>query len=118
MRISTVGIDLAKNMSQVHSETADGQVVFNRALRRRQVLSFFERLEPCLVGMEACATSHCWAREISKYGHEVRLMPPTYVKAYVKRGKSDAGDAAAICEAVTRPTMRFVAIKTVDQQAL
>ena len=118
MRISTVGVDLAKNIFQVHAETADGQVVLNRALRRNQVLAFFERLQPCLVGLEACATSHYWAREISKYGHEVRLMPPTYVKAYVKRGKSDAGDAAAICEAVTRPTMRFVALKTVEQQAL
>ena len=118
MRISTVGVDLAKNIFQVHAETADGQVVLNRALRRGQVLAFFERLEPCLVGLEACATSHYWAREISKHGHEVRLMPPTYVKAYVKRGKSDAGDAAAICEAVTRPTMRFVALKTVEQQAL
>jgi transposase len=118
MRISTIGIDLAKNIFQVHAETTGGEVVFNRALRRSQVLAFFERLEPCLVGMEACATSHYWAREISKLGHDVRLMPPTYVKPSVKRGKSDAGDAAAICEAVTRPTMRFVAIKTVEQQGL
>lgn len=118
MRISTIGIDLAKNIFQIHAETFDGKVVFNRALRRSQVLAFFEKLEPCLVGMEACATGHYWAREISKFGHDVRLMPPTYVKPYVKRGKSDAGDAAAICEAVTRPTMRFVAIKTVEQQGL
>ena len=118
MRITTIGIDLAKNIFQIHAETSDGKVVFNRALRRSQVLAFFEKLEPCLVGMEACATGHHWAREISKLGHEVRLMPPTYVKPYVKRGKSDAGDAAAICEAVTRPAMRFVAIKTVEQQAL
>ena len=114
MRIATIGIDLAKNIFQVHAETSGGEVVFNRALRRSQLLAFFERLEPCLVGMEACATSHHWAREISKLGHDVRLMPPTYVKPYVKRGKSDAGDAAAICEAVTRPTMRFVAIKTAE----
>lgn len=118
MQISTIGIDLAKNVFQVHAETSSGEVVFNRALRRSQVLTFFERLEPCLVGMEACASSHHWAREISKFGHEVRLMPPTYVKPYVKRGKSDASDAAAICEAVTRPTMRFVEVKTVEQQAL
>lgn len=118
MRITTLGIDLAKNIFQVHAETSGGEVVFNRALRRNQILAFFERLEPCLVGMEACATSHYLAREISKFGHEVRLMPPTYVKPYVKRGKSDAGDAAAICEAVTRSAMRFVAIKTVEQQAL
>ena len=118
MRITTIGIDLAKNIFQVHAETSGGEVVFNRALRRGQLLAFFEKLEPCLVGMEACATSHYWAREISKLGHNVRLMPPTYVKPYVKRGKSDAGDAAAICEAVTRPAMRFVAIKTVEQQAL
>ena len=118
MRITTIGVDLAKNIFQVHAETAGGQVVFNWALRRSQVLTFFERLEPCLVGMEACATSHHWAREISKLGHDVRLMPPTYVKPYVKRGKSDASDAAAICEAVTRPAMRFVAIKTVEQQAV
>lgn len=118
MQISTIGIDLAKNIFQVHAETSSGEMVFNRTLRRSQVLRFFERLEPCLIGMEACASSHYWAREVSKFGHRVRLMPPTYVKPYVKRGKSDASDAAAICEAVTRPTMRFVEIKTVEQQAL
>lgn len=118
MRITTIGIDLAKNIFQVHAETIGGDLIFNRALRRSQMQAFIEKLEPCLVGMEACATSHYWAREISKFGHDVRLIPPTYVKPYVKRGKSDAGDAVAICEAVTRPSMRFVAIKTVEQQAL
>lgn len=118
MQITTIGLDLAKNIFQVHGITADGEVVFNRALRRGQVLSFFEKLEPCLVGMEACGTSHYWARELIKLGHDVRLMPPIYVKPYVKRGKTDAADAEAICEAVTRPTMRFVAIKSPEQQAL
>ena len=118
MQVTTIGLDLAKNVFQVHGITDDGEVAFNRALRRAQVLTFFESLEPCLVGIEACGTSHHWAREISKLGHEVRLIPPVYVKPYVKRGKSDAADAEAICEAVTRPTMRFVEIKTPDQQAI
>ena len=118
MQVTTVGLDLAKNIFQAHGITGDGTVAFNRALRRGQVLPFFEKLEPCLIGMEACGTSHYWARELSKLGHEVRLMPPIYVKPYVKRGKTDAADAAAICEAVTRPTMRFVAIKSPDQQGL
>jgi transposase len=118
MQVTTIGLDLAKNVFQVHGITDDGKVAFNRALRRAQVLTFFESLEPCLVGIEACGTSHHWAREISKLGHEVRLIPPVYVKPYVKRGKSDAADAEAICEAVTRPTMRFVEIKTPDQQAI
>ena len=118
MQVTTIGLDLAKNVFQVHGITDDGEVAFNRALRRAQVLKFFESLEPCLVGIEACGTSHHWAREISKLGHEVRLIPPVYVKPYVKRGKSDAADAEAICEAVTRPTMRFVEIKTPDQQAI
>ena len=118
MQVTTVGLDLAKNIFQAHGIASDGTVAFNRALRRGQVLPFFAKLAPCLVGMEACGTSHYWARELSKLGHEVRLMPPIYVKPYVKRGKTDAADAAAICEAVTRPTMRFVAIKTPDQQAL
>ena len=112
MHITTIGLDLAKNIFQVHGITETGEVAFNRALRRSQVLEFFSRLEPCLVGMEACASGHHWARELSKLGHDVRLIPPAYVKPYVKRGKSDAVDAEAICEAVTRPTMRFVEIKT------
>ena len=118
MKVTTIGLDLAKNVFQVHGITDKGDVVFNRALRRLQVLTFFEKLEPCLVGIEACGTSHHWAREISKLGHDVKLIPPVYVKPYVKRGKSDAADAEAICEAVTRPTMRFVEIKTPEQQAI
>ncbi len=118
MKISTVGLDLAKNVFQVHAVDEAGEVIVRKALRRRQVMPFFERLEPCLIGIEACATSHHWARELCRLGHDVKLMPPAYVKAYVKRGKTDAGDAAAICEAVTRPTMRFVAIKSPEQQSI
>ncbi|MEP2031442.1 MAG: IS110 family transposase [Paracoccaceae bacterium] len=118
MQVTTIGVDLAKNIFQVHGIAESDEVVFNRPLRRAQVLPFFARLDPCLVGMEACSTSHYWARELTRLGHEVRLVPPMYVKAYVKRGKSDAIDAEAICEAVTRPTMRFVETKTVEQQAL
>uniref|UniRef100_UPI001E2DD324 IS110 family transposase n=1 Tax=Chachezhania sediminis TaxID=2599291 RepID=UPI001E2DD324 len=118
MKVTTVGLDLAKNVFQVHGITHEGHVVFNKPLRRAQLLAFFERLDPCLIGMEACSASHHWARELSKFGHEVRLIPPIYVKPYVKRGKSDAVDAEAICEAVTRPTMRFVQVKSVEQQAM
>ena len=102
---------------QVHAIDDAGEVVVRKALRRAQVLPFFAKLPPCLVGMEACGTSHHWARELMKLGHEVKLMPPAYVKPYVKRGKTDANDAEAICEAVTRPTMRFVPVKSPDQQA-
>jgi transposase len=118
MQVTTIGVDLAENVFQVHGITDNGEVAFNRALRRAQVLSFFEKLEPCLVGIEACGTSHHWARELIKLGHNVKLIPPVYVKPYVKRGKSDAADAEAICEAVTRPTMRFVEVKTPEQQAI
>jgi len=118
MQVTTIGVDLAKNIFQVHGITESDEVAFNRPLRRAQVLPFFARLDPCLVGMEACSTSHYWARELTRLGHEVRLIPPMYVKPYVKRGKSDAIDAEAICEAVTRPTMRFVENKSVEQQAL
>jgi transposase len=118
MHITTIGLDLAKNIFQVHAITADGTVAFNRPVRRAQLLKFFEKQEPCLVGMEACASSHYWGRELTKLGHEVRLMAPSYVKPYVKRGKSDAADAEAICEAVTRPTMRSVPIKSPEQQAI
>lgn len=117
MQVTTVGLDLAKNIFQVHGVTKTGDVAFNRPLRRAQVLAFFQRLPPCLVGIEACASSHHWARELSNLGHTVRLMPPMYVKPYVKRGKSDAVDAEAICEAVTRPTMRFVEIKSEELDA-
>jgi len=117
MDISTIGLDLAKSVFQVHGIDASGAVVIRKTLRRPQVLPFFAKLPPCIVGMEACGTSHHWARELMKLGHQVRLMPPAYVKPYVKRGKTDANDAEAICEAVTRPTMRFVAAKSREQQA-
>src|SRR6476660_169025 len=118
MEITTIGLDLAKSVFQVHGVDATGQVVIRRSLRRSQMMPFFARLPSCLIGMEACGTSHFWARELIKLGHQVRLMPPAYVKPYVKRGKTDASDAEAICEAVTRPTMRFVAIKSPEQQAM
>lgn len=117
MQITTVGLDLAKRVFQVHAVDASGGVVVRKALRRSQVLPFFTKLPPCLIGLEACGTSHHWARELTRLGHEVRMMPPAYVKPYVKRGKNDAVDAEAICEAVTRPTMRFVAMKSAEQQA-
>lgn len=116
MDITTIGLDLAKSVFQVHGVDASGAVAVRKTLRRSQVLPFFAKLPPCLVGMEACGTSHHWSRELSKLGHQVRLMPPAYVKPYVKRGKTDANDAEAICEAVTRPTMRFVAMKSREQQ--
>ena len=116
--VSTIGLDLAKNVFQVHGVDGSGEVVIRRQLRRGQVLPFFKRLPPCLVGIEACATSHYWAREITALGHEVRMMPARYVKPYVKRNKNDMADAEAICEAVTRPTMRFVPIKTPAQQSI
>src|SRR5690242_20860058 len=118
MDISTIGLDLAKSVFQVHAVDASGAVVVRKTLRRSQVLPFFAGLRPCLVGMEACGTAHHWAREIRALGHDVRLMPAHYVKAYVKRGKNDAADAEAICEAVTRPTMRFVAVKSKEQQSV
>ena len=117
MEITTIGLDLAKSVFQVHGVDATGQVVVRRSLRRAQMLPFFAKLPSCLVGMEACGTSHYWARELIKLGHQVRLMPPAYVKPYVKRGKTDAADAEAVCEAVARPTMRFVPVKSPEQQA-
>ena len=116
MQVTTIGIDLAKHVFQVHGVDEAGAVVVRQRLRRAQVTSFFAALGPCLIGMEACASAHHWARELSALGHEVRLMPPSYVKPYVRRGKNDATDAAAICEAVRRPSMRFVAVKTAEQQ--
>jgi transposase len=116
MQITTVGLDLAKHIFQVHAVDGTGQAVVRKRLRRAELLSFFASLPPCLIGMEACATSHHWARELIKLGYTVKLMPPAYVKAYVKRGKTDAADAEAICEAVRRPTMRFVQVKSAEQQ--
>jgi transposase len=115
--ITTVGLDLAKNVFQVHAVDEAGAVVELKRLRRGQVLGFFEKLPSCLVGLEACATAHHWARKLIALGHEVRLMPPHYVKAYVKRNKNDTADAEAICEAVKRPSMRFVPVKTSEQQS-
>lgn len=117
-QVRTIGLDIAKSVFQVHGIDANGEVVLRRQLRRRQLLVFFERLPSCLIGVEACATAHHWARELEKLGHQVRLMPARYVKPYVKRNKNDAADAEAICEAVTRPTMRFVPIKTPEQQSV
>jgi len=118
MQIATIGVDLAKHVFQVHGIGPDGSVVLRHRLRRSQAIAFFAKLPSCLIGMEACATAHHWAREFRSLGHEVRLMPAHYVKAYLKRGKNDVADAEAICEAVTRPTMRFVAIKSKEQQAV
>ena len=112
MQITTTGLDIANNVFQVHGIDAAEKAVVRRQLRRGQVMKFFEALPPCLVGMEACATAHHWTRKLTKLGHEVRLMPAKDVKAYVKRNKNDAADAEAICEAVRRPTMRFVRAKS------
>ena len=115
--ITTIGLDIAKSVFQVHGVDAEGHVLLRRQLKRRYVLAFFEKLPPCLVGIEACASAHHWSREPKALGHTVRMMPPAYVKPYVKRHKNDATDAEAICEAVTRPNMRFVATKTPEQQS-
>src|ERR1700757_1531116 len=117
MQVTTIGLDIAKNVFQVHGIDAAEKVVVRKQLRRGQVLEFFKALSPCLVGIEACATAHYWARELTKLDHRVRLMPAKDVKAYVKRNKNDAADAEAICEAVRRPTMRFVQVKSAEQQA-
>src|SRR5258705_5544906 len=113
--ITTIGFDIAKSVFQVHGVDAAGEVVIRRQLKRRSVLAFFQKLPPCLVGIEACASSHHWSRELQALGHTVRLMPPAYVKPYVKRQKNDMADAEAICEAVTRANMRFVPTKTPEQ---
>ena len=115
--ITTIGLDIAKSVFQVHGIDAEGRVIIRRQLKRRYVSAFFQKVPPCLVGIEACATSHHWSRELTALGHTVRLMPPAYVKPYVKRQKNDATDAEAICEAVTRANMRFVATKTPEQQS-
>ena len=128
MKVTIIGLDLAKNVFQVHGIDSTGRVIVRRSLRRRQMMPFFGKLEPSLIGVEACGTSHFWALELRALGHQVKLMPPAYVKPYVKRGKTDAADVEAICEAVTRPTrllkscggqaMRFVAIKSAEQQSV
>ncbi len=115
--VTTIGLDIAKSVFQIHGVDAAGNVIVRRQLKRRYVLPFFQKLPPCLVGIEACASSHHWSRELQALGHTVRLMPPAYVKPYVKRHKNDAADAEAICEAVTRANMRFVATKTPEQQS-
>jgi transposase len=115
--VTTIGLDIAKSVFQVHGVDAMGNVIVRRQLKRRHVLAFFQKLSPCLVGIEACASSHHWSRALAAIGHTVRLMPPAYVKPYVKRQKNDAADAEAICEAVTRKNMRFVATKTPEQQS-
>src|SRR5271167_422369 len=114
---TTIGLDIAKSVFQVHGIDAEGKVIIRRQLKRRYVLALFQKLPPCLIGIEACASSHHWSRELKALGHSVRLMPPAYVKPYVKRQKNDMADAEAICEAVRRPTMRFVETKTPEQQS-
>src|SRR4030081_2292640 len=116
--ISMIGLDLAKNVFQVHGVDASGSVVLRRQLRRGAVEKFFAQLSPCTVGIEACGSAHHWARVIGRYGHQVRLMPPAYVKPYVKRNKNDGRDAEGVCEAMGRPTMRFVPVKSVESQAV
>jgi transposase len=115
-QVVTIGLDIAKSVFQVHGVDAEGAVVIRQKLPRARLLPFFAKLEPCLVGIEACGASHHWARELTRLGHEARLMPPSYVKPYLKRQKNDMADAEAICEAVTRPTMRFVPVKSPEQQ--
>jgi transposase len=115
--VTTIGLDIAKSVFQIHGVDAEGNVVVRRKLKRRYVVAFFQKLPPCLVGIEACASSHHWSRELQTLGHTVRLMPPAYVRPYLKRHKNDAADAEAICEAVTRANMRFVATKTPDSRA-
>jgi transposase len=118
MQITTIGLDLAKNVFQVHGIDAHGKVVLRKQLRRAQVAGFFANLPPCLVGMEACGGAHHWGRKLEALGHTVRLMAPQFVKPYVKSNKNDAADAEAICEAVGRPSMRFVPVKSLEQQAV
>lgn len=118
MKITTIGIDLAKEMFQIHGVDAHGKAVLRKQLRRSEMAKYFSNLEPCLIGMEACSSAHHWARKLGEYGHTVKLMAPQFVKPYVKTNKNDVADAEAICEAVTRPNMRFVAMKNIEQQAI
>ena len=116
--LATIGVDIAKNIFQLHGIDAEGNVILRRKVKRHDLLTFFTNLHSCLIGMEACSGAHHWRRELTELGHRVKLMPAVYVKPYVKRQKNDATDAEAICEAVTRPNMRFVEIKSEDQQAV
>jgi len=116
--ITTIGLDLAKSVFQVHVADRDGRPVLRRKLRRSQVLGFFAKLPPCVIGIEACVSAHYWARELQELGHSVRLIPPQYVKPFVKTNKNDASDAEAICEALSRPTMRYAAVKSAEQQSV
>jgi transposase len=118
MNVTRIGIDLAKQVFQLHGVDRDERVQVRKQLRRTQMLAYFSKLPPCLIGVEACGSAHYWARELGKLGHDVRLMAPQFVKPYVKSGKNDANDAEAICEAVGRPNMRFVPVKTVEQQVM
>jgi len=118
MKITTIGIDLAKELFQIHGVDSQGKTVLRKQLRRNEMAKFFANLDPCLVGMEACGSSHHWARKLNEFGHTVKLMSPQFVKPYVKTNKHDMADAEAVCEAVSRPNMRFVAIKNIDQQAI
>jgi len=118
MKITTIGLDLAKNVFQVHGVNDYGKTVLRKQLKRDQVAEFFANLSPCLIGIEACASAHHWARKLQGLGHSVRLMAPQFVKPYVKSNKNDAADAEAICEAVSRPSMRFVPVKNVEQQSV
>jgi len=118
MKITTIGIDLAKEVFQIHGVDERGRIVLRKQLRRNKMTKFFANIEPCLIGMEACSSSHHWARKLGEFGHTVKLMSPQFVKPYVKTNKHDVADAEAICEAVSRPNMRFVAIKRVEQQAI
>ena len=115
--VAAVGLDLAKHVFQVHSVDASGRVVVAKAIRRNKLLEFFASLPPCLIGLEACGSAHYWARELIKLGHDARMMPPAYVKPYIRRQKNDASDALAICEVVTRPSMRFVGVRSLENQA-
>ena len=118
MKITTIGIDLAKEVFQIHGVDERGKTILRKQLKRNDMVKYFANLEPCLIGMEACGSAHHWARKLGEYGHRVKLMAPQFVKPYVKTNKNDAADAEAICEAVGRPNMRFVAVKNVEQQAI